>query len=151
MIVVTPRSSLISALALCLVGAGPSLAQSQYGPPPGPPGANGEPPAQTPASQADHLRQSLRLRADQEGALQAFVAAITPPPGAIDRMRQQQQNAASLPTPQRLDFALARMDQMRGLMVAQIAATKRFYAQLTPSQQRAFDAAQSSAGGYRGR
>jgi hypothetical protein len=141
------RAFLIAGLALCLAGAGPGFAQGQYGPPPGPPGANGVPPPQTPASQADHLRQTLGLRPDQNAAALAFVQAMTPPPGAVERMRQQEQSAESLPTPQRLDYMLSRMDEMRGLMVTQFAAIKRFYAQLTPTQQRAFDAMQRSAGG----
>lgn len=140
------RVSMLAGAAILLASAGAGLAQNQYGPPPGPPGANGEPPAQTPASQAARLRATLRLRPDQEAALQAFIRANTPPPGAIDRMRRQEESAASLPTPQRLDFMLARMDEMRGLMVARAAATKRFYLQLTPSQQRAFDALGSTSG-----
>jgi periplasmic protein CpxP/Spy len=147
MISISSRLSLGAGLALCLALAGPALAQSQYGPPPGPPGANGAPPPQTPASQAQHLRTALGLRPDQDPAAQAYIRAITPPPGAQERMRQQEQNAATLPTPQRLDFALSRMDEMRTLMSAYSAATKRFYAQLTPAQQRAFDALQSSGRG----
>ena len=38
---------------------------------------------------------------------------------------------------------LARMDDSRNLMVTRIAATKRFYAQLTPAQQRTFDSART--------
>ena len=146
------RFSLIAGAAILLGSSGTGLAQNQYGPPPGPPGANGEPPVQTPASQAARLRATLRLRPDQEVALQTFIRANTPPPGAMDRMRRQEESAASLPTPQRLDFMLARMDEMRGLMVTRAAATKRFYAQLTPSQQRAFDALGSSSAnrGYGG-
>ncbi|MDQ2860498.1 MAG: Spy/CpxP family protein refolding chaperone [Pseudomonadota bacterium] len=146
------RFSLIVGAAILLGSAGAGLAQNQYGPPPGPPGANGEPPTQTPASQATRLRQTLRLRPDQETALQTFIHANAPPPGAMDRMRRQEENAANLPTPQRLDFMLANMDEMRGLMVTRMAATKRFYAQLTPAQQRAFDALGSTSGsrGYGG-
>ncbi|MEO8926498.1 MAG: Spy/CpxP family protein refolding chaperone [Caulobacteraceae bacterium] len=139
--------SLLAGLAFSLAGTGVGLAQDQYGPPPGPPGPNGAPPPQTPASQATRLRQTLRLRPDQEGALQAFIASQTPPPGAMDRMRRQEEDSASLPTPARLDFMMARMDEMRGLMVTRIAATKRFYAGLTPAQQGAFDALQPSDGG----
>jgi len=138
------RLALIAGVAILLSSAGAGLAQDQYGPPPGPPGPNGAPPPLTPASQAARLRQSLRLRPDQDPALQAFIRANTPPPGAMDRMRRQEENAVSLPTPQRLDFMLARMDEMRALMVTRMAATKRFYAQLTPGQQRAFDAMGSS-------
>ncbi len=138
--------SLLAGVAILLTSAGAGLAQNQYGPPPGPPGPNGEPPAQTPESQAARLRATLRLRPDQEAALQAFIRANATTPGAIDRMRRQEESAASLPTPRRLDFMLARMDEMRGLMVTRMAATKRFYAELTPSQQRAFDALGSTSG-----
>jgi hypothetical protein len=34
---------------------------------------------------------------------------------------------------------LARMDEMRGLLVSRVAATKAFYAHLTPSQRAMFD------------
>ncbi len=142
----SPRYSLHLGLTVALIGAGAGLAQNQYGPPPGPPGANGQPPSETPAAQATHLRQTLRLRADQEGALQAFIAAMQPPPGVMERMRRQEQSAASLPTPRRLDFILARQDEMRAMLVARMNATKRFYGQLTPSQQRSFDALQSTGG-----
>ncbi|MGI9168796.1 MAG: Spy/CpxP family protein refolding chaperone, partial [Caulobacteraceae bacterium] len=133
-------------LSLC---AGAALAQDRSGPPPGPPGASGAPP-RSPASQADQLRSTLRLRADQEGALQAFVQAMAPPPGVIERMRQQDRDFAAMPTPRRLDLMLARMDEMRGLMVAHVGATKRFYAQLPPEQQRTFDALQSGGQGRGG-
>lgn len=134
------RASLFAAIALALT---PALAWAQYGPPSGPPGPGGAPPAMTPEAQAraqaERLRSQLSLRANQDPALQAYVRAIQPPPGAIERMRQEEQNAARLPTPQRLDFALSHMDQMRTLMAAYAAATKAFYAQLTPAQQRTFD------------
>jgi periplasmic protein CpxP/Spy len=147
MIPSSSRISLIVGLAFSLAAAaGPGLAQGQYGPPPGPPGPNGAPPPQTPASQAQRLRDTLRLRSDQEGALQAFIAAVTPPAGAMERMHQEEQTAASQPTPQRLDYMVRRMEEMRTLMISQIGATRRFYAQLTPLQQRAFDAMPSGAG-----
>ena len=138
----SPRVFLLAALAVSLAAPAAALAQDQYGPPPGPPGANGEPPPRTTASQAERLRLALGLRPDQDGALQAFVQAIAPPPGVMERMRQQEESAASLPTPRRLDMMLAGMDEMRAVTVARIVATKRFYAQLTPAQQRAFDALQ---------
>ena len=42
-----------------------------------------------------------------------------------------------LTTPQRLDKMLAHLDEMRSHMVARVDATKQFYAQLSPSQQKA--------------
>lgn len=103
-----------------------------------PPGYSRAPAQPTPADQSDRLRQALRLRPDQEGALQAFVAAMRPGPGE-ERLRDQARLEASLPTPQRLDAMVARMDQMRAVVMTRVRATKTFYSQLTPEQQRAFD------------
>ncbi len=146
----SPRLFLLAALAGSLAAPAAGLAQGQYGPPPGPPRANGEPPPIAPTSQAQRLREALRLRPDQDGALQAFVQAMTPPTAAMERMRRREEATASLPTPQRLDMMLAGMDEMRAMTVARIDATKRFYAQLTPLQQRAFDAFQADRGGGSG-
>jgi hypothetical protein len=125
------RAALIAVLALSFAAGGQSLAQQ-----PPPPGYQGVP---TPAAQSDRLRQALNLRPDQETALQAFVAAMTPRPDEIARQRAESAAIAALPTPQRLDRLLAQMDQMRAATVAKMEATKRFYAQLSPTQQAAFD------------
>lgn len=135
------RLALIATIAAPLMLAGAAQAQygGQYqGPPGGPPGANGQP-SRPPMSQTDYLRQTLRLRSDQDGALRVFIAAVQPPPGMMERMRAEDEQSGALPTPERLDRMLARMDQMRSFVIGRIAATKRFYAQLTPEQQRAFD------------
>ena len=142
------RLARMAAVVAPLLLAGAAQAQyNQYqGPPGGPPGANGAP-SRPPMSQADYLRQTLRLRPDQDGALQSFLAAVQPPAGMMERMRAEDEQARGLPTPQRLDRMLARMDQMRVFVVGRIAATKRFYAQLTPEQQRAFDSLGEQGGG----
>jgi hypothetical protein len=108
-------------------------------PPSSPPPGYTAPAPPTPAAQSDRLRQSLRLRPDQEGALQAFVAVMQPKPGEVERLREAGQREALLPTPQRLDAMIARMDEMRALVMARVRATKAFYSQLTPEQQRVFD------------
>lgn len=129
------------ALAALVVStwAAPALTQQGLPPPGPPPDAQGGPP--TPAEQSDRLRRALSLRPDQEGALQAFVAAMQPKPGEVDALRAEAQREATLPTPQRLDAAVARLDRMRAEVMARIAATRAFYAQLTPAQQHAFDRA----------
>ena len=133
------RQAIVAGLALTLAIGGASLAQGQYsGPPSGPPGANGTP-SQPPMSQAAYMSQALGLRSDQQPALQAFLAAVAAPPGAVEKMREQDTRMSTMPTPQRLDMMLAKMDESRSLMVTRIAATKRFYAQLSPAQQRVFD------------
>ena len=134
------RNAIAAGLALSLAIGGASFAQGQFGgPPSGPPGANGGPPSQPPMSQRDYMSQTLGLRSDQQPALQAFLAAVAAPPGVVERIRAQDAQMATMPTPQRLDMMLSRMDDSRNLMVTRIAATKRFYAQLTPAQQRVFD------------
>lgn len=117
-----------------------------------PPGNYGPPRPPSAPDMAGQLRTRLQLRADQDGALNAFVQAVTPPPGMNTRMQQDQVAARTMTTPQRLDLMVSNMDQMRQLMLTRVQATKLFYAQLSPAQQRAFDAmgAQSNQGGMGG-
>jgi hypothetical protein len=89
---------------------------------------------------AQHLRDALQLQSSQDAALSAYLDAIKPPDGMQSRMDRDRDADAQLTTPQRLDKMLAHMDQMRARMVQRADATKRFYAQLSPSQQKAFDA-----------
>ncbi len=146
------RHLAVAGLVACGALAGAAQAQ-----PPGPPpggagqyGQYGQPPS--PQQMASDLRRRLMLRPDQEGALQDFVRATSPPPGMQERMYEQQQEARSLPTPQRLDMMISNMDEMRQMMLARVQATKAFYRQLTPDQQRAFDqmGAQQSGQGSMG-
>ncbi len=133
------RTAVLAGLALSLAIGGAGFAQGQFsGPPAGPPGANGGPPSQAPMSQRDYMSQTLGLRADQQ------------PAGVVEKMRAQDAQMATMPTPQRLDMMLSRMDDSRNLMVTRIAATKRFYAQLTPAQQRVFDTLGNQGGQSRG-
>lgn len=131
------RVLVLAGLTIALATAGTSLAQPGPG---GPPRAGAGPPSgETPAGLAQKLRDGLRLRPDQEPALQAFVRGVIPPPGAVERMRQAQVTEQTMPTPARLDRMLAHMDEMRALVAARIDVTKRFYGQLSPDQRRAFD------------
>jgi len=136
----TFRLALVAGLALPIGLASACLAQ---GAPPAPPGAPAEhhrDPTERRAHMAQHLRDALQLQSSQEAALAAYLDALKPPDGMRDRMDRDGDADAQLPTPQRLDKMLAHMDQMRARMAQRADATKRFYAQLSPSQQRAFDA-----------
>jgi len=139
------RFTQIAPLALggaLLIGATASVAQQ---PPPaaapqvGPHGQHaGRPdPAAMAARRADHLRAALQLRPDQEPALKAYLESGRPAqrPAPMDR-----EAMAKMTTPQRLDAHRARMADRLAQLDQRIAATKRFYAQLTPAQQKAFDA-----------
>jgi hypothetical protein len=146
-------STLALSAALAL-SAGASFAQAP--PPPGAPGPRAEgrhwqrpDPAQMAERHAQHLRDALQLRPDQEPALQAFIGAMKPPEGMREHMRHEEGGAA-LTTPQRLDRAQARMAEHEAKFRARAEAIKRFYGQLSPAQQKAFDALHEGMGGRHG-
>lgn len=146
-------TSIALAAALSLT-AGASLAQ----PAPAPaPGAHQHmmmrehmDPAQMAERHAQHLRDALQLRPDQEPALKALIAAMQPPPGAMDRMRGEHEAMGKLTTPQRLDRMQAMMAEHQSRFAQHADAIKRFYAQLSPTQQKAFDAMPMMGGGMMG-
>jgi hypothetical protein len=80
------------------------------------------------------LHDKLKLTAAQEPAWRTFVAAVTPTLPTL-----QERNPAAT-TPERLDQHLAMAKQHVAKMETRAAATKVFYAQLTPEQQKTFDA-----------
>ncbi len=85
---------------------------------------------------AEHLSAVLQLQPSQQPALAAFLDSMKP---STDMKGHAHNDAEHLSTPQRLDKMLARFDERRAHLVARAQATKQFYAQLTPSQQKAFD------------
>ena len=102
-----------------------------------------------PEAHARHLRDILQLTPAQEPALKAFLEAAKSAMRA-ERRDQAAPGAAPLTTPQRLDRQLARMAERQDAFARRAAATKAFYAQLTPSQQKAFDALHQGRGGMHG-
>lgn len=141
----TLRPLVMSASILALGCAGVAIAQ----PSPPPPGGMGAmhgmdhgkmDPAAMAQRHADHLRAALQLTPAQEPALKAFLSEMQPPEGMREKMKGMHEEMAGLTTPQRLDRMRARMDDHRAMFERHAAAVKRFYAQLTPSQQKAFDA-----------
>lgn len=143
----TLRLALVVGLALPLGLASASFAQDGAAPPPppAPAGAEAGPrghfydPAQIRARNAEHLRTALQLQPSQDGALNAYLDALRPPEGVRERHAGDRGERQSLTTPERLDRMAARMDERRTRMLTVIAATKQFYAQLSPAQQKAFD------------
>ena len=110
-------------------------------------------PAAMAARHADRLRVALQLRPDQEPALKALVAAMVPPEGMgmrMGKMGEGHEKMASMTTPERLDHMKAMMAQHEARFEQHSAAVKKFYAQLTPSQQKAFDAMSLKMGGRMG-
>ncbi len=85
---------------------------------------------------AYRLHQVLKLTPAQEPAWQAYQEKMKAAP-----MNFPDRDAmAKLSTPERLDAMQAMAKEHQTVMASHAAATKEFYAQLTPEQQKAFDA-----------
>lgn len=142
----------LAAGGVLLVSAGASLAQQPPAPPPAEhrgqmaPGRERPDPAAMAERRAERLRAALQLRADQEPALKTYIASMKPPARPEATQRQAK---AQMSTPQRLDALRARSAERLANLDRRIAATKAFYAQLSPAQQKAFDA-MAPHGGMRG-
>ena len=97
----------------------------------------------------EDLKTVLRLRPDQVAALAAFAASHEPQriemkaPGAKDGAPDAPK---TLTTPQRLDEMARREDAMRAAGARRRDALARFYAALSPDQQKVFDALQRLQG-----
>ena len=95
------------------------------------------------------LKATLKLTPAQEPAWAAFADAAKPNPQVMKQHQAQRQalhdEMAKLTAPQRLDKMKEVQSQhakdMAAAMDKRAEATKTFYAQLSPEQQKAFDAA----------
>lgn len=89
---------------------------------------------------AEHLRDVLQLRPEQETALNTFVEALKAADGpARDHMIRFDRDAERT-TLQRLDDMQARLAEQQTEAARRIAAIRAFYGQLDARQQKAFDA-----------
>ena len=96
------------------------------------------------------LKQKLAITPQQEGAWNAWTAAVKPAP----RNAQQRPDRAAferMTTPERIDRMRAMRAERQAHMDARANATKVFYAALTPEQQKTFDqVSMRMMGGHRG-
>lgn len=88
------------------------------------------------AKRQAELHEQLKLSAGQESAWQNFVAAMTP---ADIGKRPDRAEWEKLSSPERMEKQLALMKEREARMTSRLAATKAFYATLTPEQQKIFD------------
>lgn len=95
---------------------------------------------------AEDMKTVLRLRPDQEAALAAFMEAHKPP---VHEMKGPAEPKA-LTTPQRLDEMAKHEAAMGAHRERMRQALTKFYAALTPEQQKAFDALQRLKGPHGG-
>jgi protein CpxP len=97
-------------------------------------------PAARAASHAARLREDLQLRPDQDSALTTYIAAMGHSGhGWAHSPDEHPREEQAMTTPERLDRMAAWLDSRRAAFTARAEATKKFYAQLSPAQQKAFD------------
>lgn len=149
------KRTLLALSALTAVAfAGAGHAQPANRPPP-PPQAGAERPQFDPAKMAErraqHLRDTLQLTSAQEPALRAFLDATTPKGDPRQRFAERRAEGPATTTPQRIERARKMRAERQARFDQVTSATLRFYNQLTPSQQKAFDVQhQGRRGGMRG-
>ena len=144
--------ALMAAAALTFSTAAVAVAQDSLplpGPPPmmdGPGGPMIRHHRLDPEARAQHLRDVLQLRADQDGALKAYLDAVGPKDWSEGGRKKElvEGPPKTLTTPERLDRETEHLARAR----ARIDATRAFYAALSPSQKKAFDALGPMGGGH---
>jgi protein CpxP len=89
------------------------------------------------AKRQKELHDKLKLTAAQEPAWATFTAAVAPP--ADMGKRPDRAEWDKLSAPERMEKRLGMMKEHEARMASRLQATKTFYAQLTPEQQKVFN------------
>lgn len=85
------------------------------------------------------LHDALAVRSDQEASWRTFMASMAPPAAMMSHGDEAQEHAM-LTTPQMLDRMAEHMRREQAEFERHAAAVRQFYAVLSPTQQRTFDA-----------
>lgn len=99
------------------------------------------------ATRMARLKETLQIAPAQEGAWNAWAAAMQP---TADRRRPDRAEFERLTTPDRIDRMRASRAERNAMMDRRAEATKSFYAGLDPVQKRVFDLATARAMGHHG-
>jgi periplasmic protein CpxP/Spy len=100
--------------------------------------------AQRVEQEVARLRTALMLQPSQDAALRSYIAEVDEPSGYNKARRDRKAAMATMPTPQRLEQQRILRAESLVQFDREAAATKKFYAQLTPVQKMAFDRMPSS-------
>lgn len=97
------------------------------------------------ANRLANLKDKLKLAPSQEAAWDKFAESTQPGPTPMGLDRQaMREEFDKLNTVERIDKMLVMSDARRARMAERAEAIKAFYGQLTPQQQKLFDAEQMS-------
>ncbi len=131
------KQFLIGATALGLTFG----ALSVHASPPEGPGNRGEQRAERMKERmekrSEDLRAKLNLNAEQQKAWEAYIAAMKP--AQQQPQRPSREEMAKLTAPERMERTLQMMQHAEQQMAKRVAATRDFYAVLTPEQRKVFD------------
>jgi periplasmic protein CpxP/Spy len=100
----------------------------------------------------EKFKHILQITPAQEPAFNAWAAAMLPSQQAMQQRRALHEEMGKLTTPERIDRMRQLRTERNAAMDRRFDATKTFYAQLSPSQQKAFDeVSMRFLGGHHGR
>jgi hypothetical protein len=142
-----------AAIAASIAGLQPALAQSgaaaggSYQASPADHAQRVERMKQRMADRLAQLHSQLGLNNAQEAAWNTFVARMQP---RVDTAARPAAPPAALSVPERMERQLAMMQATEKQMAERLAATKEFYAVLTPDQQKTFNESFPVRGGRYG-
>jgi Spy/CpxP family protein refolding chaperone len=138
------KTRILAGIAAVSISAVTVAAFAQTPPPPDGPrghGPSAEQMARFEQMRSKHQAQmhdKLKITAAQEAGWKLFLDKTRPAP--FDRAaRPSKEEYAKLSTPERLDKKLEMMRKRESFAEQRIAATKDFYATLSPEQQKTFD------------
>ena len=90
---------------------------------------------------ASLIHDALALRPDQEASWRTFTASMAPPAGMMmQHGNEAQDHAMMLTVPQMLDQMAQHMNREQSEFARHATAVRQFYAVLSPTQKRTFDA-----------
>jgi Spy/CpxP family protein refolding chaperone len=138
------KTRILAGIAAVSISAVTVAAFAQVPPPGGPHGRapSAEQIAKFEQMRARHqaqLHDKLKISASQEAAWKLFLDKTKPAP-FDPAARPSKEEFAKLSTPERLDKKLEFMRKREAFAEQRVAATKEFYATLSPEQQKTFDA-----------
>lgn len=93
------------------------------------------------------LKVKLKLTPAQQGAWSTFSAAVQPTPAQLQKRLALRSEMRALTTPERIDRMREQRVARDAAMDQRFDATKALYAQLSPEQQKTFDANAMRMGG----
>lgn len=105
-------------------------------------------PAARAEARAQRMRDVLQLTPQQEPALKTYLSSLQGPPREHRERPAAETPRKALTTPERLDRQIEMMTKRQQRFAERATATKAFYAQLSPSQKKAFDALNSGRKGH---